>query len=232
MTRKSDQDSGSESPEEPESEEESSEDEEDEPQPTVRSYAALMQSFATESAPQVKRRKLTHNEEPKASEALEEETSKANDKDHVEEAEEGPETAIDGLLEDDDEEDISDPFETHFTDPDKNELSNRLEFLEKNEWVPQQAMLPKIGRALSLTPGKGSLETVSPTVAQRTGELKLKQKLAHIIEKQIPSFDALEKHVAPLMFNYQDILFCERDTGNAESLRRLACLHAVNHVFK
>jgi U3 small nucleolar RNA-associated protein 25 len=63
-------------------------------------------------------------------------------------------------------------------------------------------------------------------------ELKLKQKLAGVISKQLVEFDGLEKYIAPSIFNYQDILYCERRPTNSEILRRLVCLHVINHIFK
>jgi len=42
----------------------------------------------------------------------------------------------------------------------------------------------------------------------------------------------LEATLASHIFNYQDLLFPVRSTANAESIRRLACLHAMNHVLK
>jgi U3 small nucleolar RNA-associated protein 25 len=73
---------------------------------------------------------------------------------------------------------------------------------------------------------------VVPASISGPRDLKLKQKLAGVISKQIPNFEPLEKSIAGYMFNYQDILYCERNPTNSDSLRRLACLHAVNHVFK
>lgn len=206
------------------------EDKDEELQPAVTSYTALMQSFAAD-VPAAKRRKLNQDEPSKAAEESEDSTT-IDDKDHVEELEEGPESAVDGILDEDHGEDASDPFESHFANPDDNVLSQRLKSLKNGEWAPQIAELPNVGRALSLSPGEGGLKKVPPTVVHVPGELKLKQKLGNVVEKQVPSFDNLEKHVAPLIFNYQDLLFCERTTSNSESLRRLACLHAVNHVFK
>lgn len=216
-----------------ESEEESSDDEDDaEPAPAVKSYAALMQSFATDAAPQAKRRKLNVEREGKAVEEVDPVDQDANDADHVEEAEEGPETAIDGLLEEDDEEDNSDPFETHFANPDDNVLSRRLQYLEKGQWAVQRAILAKVGKAITSVPGDDEPKQTKPISIDSPGELKLKQKLAGVIKKQCPTFDTLEKSISPLIFGYQDLLFCERNTSNAESLRRLTCLHAINHVFK
>lgn len=217
-----------------ESEAESSDDEDDaEVAPAVKSYAALMQSFAADSAPQAKRRKLNVEKEQKEDEELEPLNQDANDADLVEEEEEGPETATDGLLEDDEEEeDNSDPFEAHFANPDDNILSRKLQCLEKGQWAIQKSLLAKVGKAITSIPGNEEPKQTKPININGPDELKVKQKLAGVIKKQCPTFDTLENSMAPLIFGYQDLLFCERNTSNAASLRRLACLHAVNHVFK
>ncbi|EKD14426.1 uncharacterized protein L3040_005741 [Drepanopeziza brunnea f. sp. 'multigermtubi'] len=225
--------------EDPSGEDEASEsdssDEEEEPLTVVRSYATLMQSF-TESGPghQAKRRKLDHVPEAEPHQNDNEDISEniADDADEVEEPEEGPETATDDILEDDDTEDSSDPFEAHFAAPDDNILSKRLKALELNQWTTQKICLQKISKAVVSLPGNEESKAFAPATILGPSQLKLKQKLANVMGKQRPNFDPLEKSLAPLMFNYQDILFCERNTGNSESLRRLACLHAVNHVFK
>ncbi|TVY20352.1 U3 small nucleolar RNA-associated protein 25 [Lachnellula arida] len=232
--QKSDSESPSEVEEEIESEDDSS-DEDMEPVPTVRSYSALMQSLTADSVPQAKRRKLEHPTEVKEvpgsdSEDLEDQT---RDADVVVEAEEGPETATDGLLEEEnDDEDASDPFETHFANPEDNFLSKRLKALQLNQWTTQKTLLPKFGKAVISLPQTDDTKTGMIHTVSGPGDLKLKQKLAAVISKQRPTFDPLEKSIAAYMFNYQDILYCERSPINSESLRRLACLHAVNHVFK
>ena len=38
--------------------------------------------------------------------------------------------------------------------------------------------------------------------------------------------------IASRIFNYQDLLFCDRTPPNASELRSLTCLHAINHIFK
>lgn len=227
----------SESPSEEEEEIPSeSSDEEEEPVPAVRSYAALMQTFAAESGPQAKRRKLDHVPEPKPVEdEVEDETLNADGKDvdEVEEPEEGPEAATDGALEDeDDNEDESDPFQTHFAAPDDNVLAQRLKALGLNQWTTQKFPLNKGSKAVVSMPDIKDFNNFAHTVISGPSELKLKQKLANVMGKKRPKFDPLEKAIASLIFNYQDVLYCERSTANAESLRRLTCLHAVNHVFK
>ncbi|PVH85347.1 U3 small nucleolar RNA-associated protein 25 [Cadophora sp. DSE1049] len=211
-------------------------DEEDESAPVVRSYASLMQSFAAEAGPQAKRRKLDHVAELVQLDDDEENlNAKIDDADQVEEPEEGPETATEGALEDEDEdesEDSSDPFEVHFAAPDDNVLAQRLKALELNQWTSQKLALPKLGKSLISLPGKDVSKTAVPVPVSSPSELNLKQRLARAMAEQKPTFDLLEKSIAPLIFGYQDLFYCERNTAKSESLRRLTCLHAINHVFK
>lgn len=200
-----------------------------------------MQSLAAESGPRTKRRKLDHNQQEKVAspqenklDDLESETRGPEDADHVEEAEEGPETATDGLLQNDDDlEDASDPFESHFADPDSNLLSSRLKSLQQNQWNTKKIGLPTGGKVVISIPESNEPKgIVTPTSISGPEELKLKQKLCAAVIKQRPSFNELEGSIAPFIFNYQDVLFCDRRPAVAESLRRLVCLHAVNHIFK
>jgi U3 small nucleolar RNA-associated protein 25 len=189
-----------------------------------------LKTFAVgSSVPQVKRRKIDHGTELEAKYADEhQELSRLDDTDQVDEPEEGPETATIGLLEEDVEpEDPTDPFELHFADPEENVLAQRLEALNKKQWATRKAILPKVGRAYI----SGPLLPESPAISEPS-RLKLKQKLAGIVTKLRPSFDPLEASIAAPMFDYRDVFYCERSVGNAENLRRLVCLHAVNHIFK
>jgi U3 small nucleolar RNA-associated protein 25 len=217
-----------------ESQHESSEDEE--PLPAVRSYAALMESFAAGVSPQAKRRKLDQTPESRPTKVGQEEgfAASVEDADEVQEPEEGPETATDGLLEEDEDdlEDASDPFEAHFADP-GNVLSRRLKSLEKNLWTTQKLSVPKFGKVTLSFPGdEGDKSSTGLKPISGPAELKLKQKLAGFMSKERPEFDDVERYIAPAIFSYQDVLYCERRPTNSESLRRLACLHAINHVFK
>ena len=42
----------------------------------------------------------------------------------------------------------------------------------------------------------------------------------------------MQSNLAQIMFNYKDLLFCERHSDNATNLRILTCLHVLNHVLK
>ena len=89
-------------------------------------------------------------QEPENTAVLESE----RDVDQVEEEEEGPETAVDGAFEEDEQETeyTSDPFEVRFANPDDKLLSRRLRALEKRQWTTQKSSIFNIGKAIMSTP--------------------------------------------------------------------------------
>ncbi|KAK8024290.1 hypothetical protein PG993_012356 [Apiospora rasikravindrae] len=212
------EDSGEDSASDEELEEE--EDSEDEGQQAApnKSYMALMSSFAKQSAPNNKRRKSSHqnaDDRPSKRQATEpesEEETEDKDVDVVEEEpEEGPEAEMTLDDEDDDEDEVpdaSDPFETHFSIPDEAQVSKRIKAAKANEYSVTQAEL------------NGWRLTRS-----------LKQKLHEAAAKK-STLDKLEQVLYPITFGYNDLLFCNRTPKNGGKLRRMACLHAVNHIFK
>lgn len=227
-----------------ESQAESSTDDDEDPLPAIRPYAALMKSISSGFGPQPKRRKLEHQTETatakqevldRGEEDDDAAAAVAQDNDEVEAFEEGSKITTDSLLEEveDDGKDASDPFETHFADPDDNLLRQRLQSIQQNQWDVLKATLPQVGKAIVGYPhAKDSASMFIINEVSGPEQLKLKQKLATAMSRLKPSLDILERHIAPLMFDYHDLLYCERKTTNSESLRRLACLHAVNHVYK
>ncbi|KAI1762210.1 DUF1253-domain-containing protein [Hypoxylon sp. FL1150] len=223
------------------SEDEVSRSEEEEELPNSRPYLALMQSLSKESAPQAKRRKLDHQpEDTKSSSKPEQEDiamadeDEGRDIDHVEEPEEGPETEIVADDDDDDDDDVldsSDPFETHFVEPDQEVLKTRLKGIQADEW-PQLHTEQHGWRLIRNLPGKDTFGSAFPDPIPGPASLKLKSRLAETMGRKRPTFDKLEQVLYPLTFAYNDLSFCARTTRNAENLRRMACLHSVNHVFK
>lgn len=200
-------------------------------------YLALMQSFAKNKAPQSKRRKLDHgpNSEiiaPVDSESESEEPT-GQDVDLVEEPEEDPADEIAHNDEDSDDEipDNSDPFESHFAQPDMAQVSQRLKSIEAKDLSTSQIELNK-WRLTRVLPGNDAAQSDRPlTTISTSADLKLKQRVGEAASKN-PTFDKLEQVLYPLTFGYSDLLFCGRTPKNAESIRQMASLHAINHVFK
>jgi U3 small nucleolar RNA-associated protein 25 len=224
--------SDSEEEEQQDSEDEISSDEEELIQANTKPYAALLQTLAADhSAPAAKRRKLDTAQMDGSDSEGEEDEEEHLKVDEVDEDEEGPETAIEGA--DDDDEDASDPFEAHFANPDDNLLSRRLANLKTNVWSQRKVTVKELGKAQIAIPEADAAEQATmPAPIQRPDQLRLKQKLVDPFTKQKANFNAEEQTIASAMFNYRDLLYCERTTTNAKGMRRLACLHAVNHVFK
>ncbi|KAI1009679.1 hypothetical protein LB504_003603 [Fusarium proliferatum] len=230
--------SGSESgsaPEDTVMEDIDSEDDDDEHATSSKPYMALLQSFSNEnSAPDAKRRKLNHRNSTQSqpeedSSGEDEDTEK--DIDHAEdEDEEEVEENLEGEEDSEDEENPTDPFDVHFAHPNDDAVSQRVRSVQKNDWATKRALLPNM-RATILYPGSDTGSEIPKPIAGLEG-LQLKQKLRETSSRKIGDFDALQRNLGPLIFNYNDVLFCDRTVRNSDSLRELACLHALNHVFK
>lgn len=142
--------------------------------------------------------------------------------DEPEEEEEPEEEAMDI---DSDNEDQSDPFESHFASPSPSRLAS-ISSASKGEW--KDTKLPKsglLGNAYLSIPG-GSEQTTGGRRIEGLKDLNLKKKL--VAEELTP----LQKSLGQLVFHYVDVLYGERTLGNAEELRRMYSLHALNHVLK
>lgn len=219
-----------------------SEDDDDEHTTSSKPYMALLQSFNNESsAPNAKRRKLDHKKstQSQTEEDSSGEESHADDQDEdtekdidrsEDEAEEQVEEKLDDEDDSEDEENPTDPFDVHFAHPNDNTVSQRVKSVQKNDWATKRELLHNM-RATILYPGSDTGSEIPKPIAGLEG-LQLKQKLRETSSRKIGDFDALQRNLGPLIFNYNDVLFCDRTVQNSDSLRELACLHALNHVFK
>ena len=142
--------------------------------------------------------------------------------DGPEEEEEPEEEAIDVGS---DNEDQSDPFESHFASPSPARLAS-ISSASKDEW--KDTKLPKsglLGNAYLSIPG-GLEQTIGGRRIEDLKDLNLKKKL--VAEELTP----LQKSLGQFAFHYVDVLYGGRTLGNAEELRRMYSLHALNHVLK
>ncbi|KAK0728615.1 hypothetical protein B0T26DRAFT_636794 [Lasiosphaeria miniovina] len=211
-------------------------------------YLSLMQSLVESAPHKAKRRKLDHpsaedrTEQPTPESAVnaagEDDDENSEDVDRVEEAEEDPaDVKPEDLFDYDDEEaDAEDPFETHFVDLDQALLLPRLKAIQEDKWRTHR-VVAKPMRTLIHTPGVGDPSdsgdsALLPRPVSGISGLKLKKKLSETMGPKHATFDPTEQTIAPLLFNYSDLLYCNRTVAGAESVRRMACLHALNHIFK
>lgn len=204
----------------------------------MKPYTALLQSFYDVAVPKTKRRKLNHQkEDERKAEEYEADHSEdeENDVDFVEPEADREEEVEDGIPEaifDDDEEDMSDPFDSHFANPDEDFTSKRIKTIQGNRWVTKRSVT-KRSRVASMFPeDDAGCESAATAPVTTPHAIKLKKRLQPATEALMPGFDEAQADLAPVLFNYQDIFYCQRTVENSESLRRLVCLHALNHVFK
>ncbi|EHK45035.1 hypothetical protein TRIATDRAFT_79898 [Trichoderma atroviride IMI 206040] len=222
----------------------------DEQQATARPYMALMQKFhdsSASSAPSAKRRKISHAEpssrspspspaqEQSEDEEEEESNSKREDIDEADEEEGGGEEDQTGGVEDaaddsDDEIDATDPFDAHFANPDQQISAPAVTAAKKGEWATSRAMIQP-WRAVVVSPDTNSTDPI-PQPISGLGGLKLKQKLRETAKEKMSNLDTAQKALAPLLFGYKDILYCDRSVENSHKMRQTVCLHALNHIFK
>lgn len=219
-------------------------DSEDEEETTAdaRPYMALIKSLTEDSGPpSAKRRKLDHQTAPGETpkdEPVEPADDTAGDMDFVEEAEDAAdeidaEGAFDEEDDEDDKTDTSDPFDRHFVAIDEASLARRLKAVEDANWTTKK-VASKGTKAVLNGPDTGDdADQISvPAPVSSPSDLPLKQKLRESMAKQSAKFSSTEQSLAPYIFGYNDLLHCNRTLANGQSMRRLACLHALNHVFK
>jgi len=113
-----------------------------------------------------------------------------------------------------DNEDQSDPFESHFASPSPSmsaSISSASKGERKDNKLPKSRLL---GNAYLSIPG-GSEQTTGGRGIEGLKDLNLKKKL--VAEELAP----LQKSLGQLVFNYVDVLYGERTLGDAEEFRRM-----------
>ncbi|KAF5684794.1 u3 small nucleolar RNA-associated 25 [Fusarium circinatum] len=205
-----------------------SEDDDDEHTTSSKPYMALLQSFNNESsAPDAKRRKLNHKNSTQSQpeEDSSGEESQADDQDEdtekdidraEDEAEEEVEEKLDDEEDSEDEENPTDPFDVHFARPNDDTVSQRVKSVQKNDWATKRALLQNM-RATILHPRSDTGSETPKPIAGLEG-LQLKQKLRETSSRKIGDFDALQRNLGPLLFDYNDVLFCDRTEGQDADL--------------
>ena len=213
----------------------SNSDEEDVHASTVQPYNALLLSLSgneQRSEPQRKRRKISNDQDSKDIEVLDEEV------DPVEEPEGREDSGAEVLESDMDDAYQSgenhDPFIKHFGGPDDDkELEQKIQAVKENNWSTMKPMkIQKWSHTLKVPVVSGAKPEPRSHTISAIKELTLKQRLRESSKKLMPPMDKLSSNLAFSLFNYHDILFPHRSLDNSEILRKLACLHAINHVFK
>ena len=203
-------------------------DDEDVAKYVVKPYNALLQSLSTDSGEPVrKKRKVEKPEGSLKAEIPEYEL------DRVEEPEEVEELGVDDGEEADDLEEDYDPFLKHFAQEDSTKLFLRIQDVKNDHWATKLLDTDFGGSCLMKIPQVSSSALAHGlSIVSDMDDLQLKQKLQVPAKKALPSLDRLTGRLASSIFDYRDVLFPQRTLSNAGTLRKLTCLHVLNHLFK
>ena len=213
----------------------SSSDEEGIQASTVQPYNALLLSLngnEQRSEPQRKRRKISNDGDFGGIEELGEEVNP------IEEPESHDDSGAEALESDMEDADQlgenQDPFMKHFGRPDDDKgLEQKIQAVKENNWSTMEPVkIQKWSYTLKVPQVFDSNPEPCSHAASALKELILKQRLRESSGKLMPPMDKFTGNLAFNLFNYHDTVFPHRNTGNSEILRKLACLHAINHVFK
>ncbi|KAI9708126.1 MAG: rRNA-binding ribosome biosynthesis protein utp25 [Bogoriella megaspora] len=207
----------------------------------IKPYNILLQSLQQEverGEPRRKRRKVnisTAVEDLKRSASDTTTTLEVNPL--LEEEDDGDEddtaelAARDHALNEDD--DTSDPFKIHLDSWNEQQLAKLIEQMSARDWQvnKRESQLGKVIRSVPSLESNQSNQA-SNTQPASPSSLNLKSRLMNPAGKLSPQFDQTQRELAPLIFQYSDLLFTSRTVQNAGSLRFITCLHALNHVYK
>lgn len=206
-------------------------DEEDGQRNTVQPYNALLRILNANPEQAVlhrKRRKVDRN--PR------QENREEHDR-HTVEPEEDDDPSIEEAeldAEDADEAEVNvDPFSRHISNIDAREFEQKIEAVKNNAWsIEKRGRQLQWSHTLHLPNVPALIPLAESGVISSTVDILLKQRLKVSAEKAIPALDKNTGNIAFAVFNYQDILFAHQSMEISENIRKLTCLHALNHVFK
>ena len=197
----------------------------------TKSYSSLLQSLSASTQryePKRKRKKLKGFETTV--------TNKLSDEDveDIEEPDIGVEFEVDAEGDLDELDDSKEPFAKQFSNWDESSLGRAIEDLgiakiTGAKTTKQEGWLTSYEGPSNSTQ---FLSTGSRFASIDVEGLHLKQKLKDPLSKLLPQFDVVEASVATAVFHYQDVLFPQRTLDHADTLRKLSCLHSLNHVLK
>lgn len=199
----------------------------------IQPYSALLQSLnATNERYEPARKKRKTDRLGDLQNAKD--GSMEDDVDRAEEPEDAEDSGTDDITADDPEDEY-DPFPRHLEDFEPNALEQKILAVKQNAWSSEKQNTKTQWSSTLKSPAvpgpKPELGSGSATVST-VEDLVLKQKLRGPAKARLASMDGLTGSLAYAIFHYRDVLFSHRTLENSTSIRKLACLHALNHVFK
>ncbi|KAJ5689672.1 hypothetical protein N7462_004064 [Penicillium macrosclerotiorum] len=192
----------------------------------------LLQANSDSKGPARKKRKLasdTKTEEHSSTVAVEEDGDQG-DNDLQDQFPSDDEAEAQEAEDSDEDDDAVGSFEQHFNLPDDSPLSKKVQAIQSSKWVSAKKELDGL-RMVQSVPDAETTASLLPAM-KSTANLKLKNKLKPRAAELLPSITGPAQHIAPYVFDYQDILYGARTSSTADTIRDIMALHTVNHLVK
>ena len=213
---------------------------------SVRPYHALLSSLNADpeqSEPQRKKRRVDDSVQGNQSKFNHEyaEAKRQEQQGHQEgeegQEEQGENSSLDEVVSEEDGadegENVLDPFSVHFSQPEAGKLEQKIKAINGGLWSHEKrGKQLEWSHTLSISSVPESCTSSTYSKISSPADMMLKQKLRVSAQRAITAMDKLTSNVASAVFNYRDLLFPQQKSTNSEMLRKLTCLHALNHVFK
>ncbi|KAL4796511.1 hypothetical protein BDV19DRAFT_361124 [Aspergillus venezuelensis] len=212
-------------------------------QQSGQSYNELLQLLQTKAdtkGPARKKRKTSHRDTEAIDNAQDdaqvnaekEEEDLDADLQQQEPDEEGDVEEDADLQEDSDDENENDPFDSHFSSPDENELSQGVKAASENKWKSTKKELPGGLRLVRSVPDRGQDDVPLLSAMKSMSSIKVKKKLKSAVTDRISGLSGNLQQVSPYILDYQDVLYGARTTSESADMRDLLAVHATNHLLK
>ena len=212
---------------------------------SVKPFNALLQSLTATSRgePAPKKRRLTHSDKryeiPDPPHATAEPTEVPEEDDTLDVVEDIEDAAEDGDVDAEsvsgDEEGASsslDTFATHFGERDETSLHQNIKSIEGKSWSTLKGIPSPGWKSLQHLPGGDKDVESSKASRMLLKQFRPKQKLQQAADSVLKSLTGIDAWIGETILNYQDLLFTDRSSTNASSIRKVVCLHALNHIYK
>ena len=222
---------------------ETSDDDSEVAETSVKPFHALLQSLTATSRgePTPKKRRLVREEKgeeipelaqatAQSFEVVEEDTLDLED---IEDAAEDGDADIDAFSDDETGTDSKlDTFAIHLEEQDEACLRRKIKGIEGRSWSTLKGFPSSGWKSMEFSP-----DSEEGNIPRKTSQVSLKhfrpkRKLQKAADSVLTSLTGIDAWIGQAILNYQDLLFTDRNFINALTIQKVACFHALNHIFK
>lgn len=132
--------------------------------------------------------------------------------------------------------DGADAFDAHFAQPDVSYLEDAVEAVKAEKWQTDVKTLEGLGKVTTSIPATNKDRSLKRKRDDETYRSvrdisSIKKRVVEPAVKTLPKLSTSAAALARPIFEYQDVFYSARTPENADELRKMTVLHALNHVY-